>query len=192
MDIKGGLIPLKKLFAGDRKVRLVMALGILGMLLLLASQCASTAKPGDAPMDGAPQAANEEYIQALEKKMGDLIDSVDGVGKARVMITLESSAQLVYATEEKSRTDRSQDISGEDKRKEQSSDDLQSNLVLVDRGSGQKQPLVTTQIEPAVKGVVVVCPGADNKVVGARIVEVVTTALGIGANRVCVVKGGAQ
>lgn len=190
MDIKGGLIPLKKLFSGDWKVRLIVALGLLGMLLILLSQCMRPSAGQKPEREPEGLLSSEEYTQTLEKKLQSMIESIEGVGKARVMITLESSEQMVYATEQKTQTESMQDITGEDKKRTQQSDNRQTSYILIDKGSGQKQPVVTARLEPQVKGVVVVCPGAENKVVGARVVEVVTTALGIGSNRVCVVKGG--
>lgn len=192
MEVKSGLPPLKNmkdLFSGERRVRLIVALGILGMLLVLLSQCVASPETKKTGHENG-MVSTEEYTKALEKKLTTLLGSIEGVGKAQVMLTLESSAQMIYATEDKVQTERMQDVSGEDKKKEQVSDQTQSSLVLVDRGSGQKQPLIKTQMEPVVKGVVVVCAGADSKVVTARIVDAVTTALGVGANKVCVAKGG--
>ena len=189
MEIKLGRIPWEKLPQGDWKVRIIVAIGLLGMLLLLLGQC--MAAPETTPRQESEYGVmtNEEYTAALEKKLSTLISSIEGVGKAQVMVTLTSSARMVYATEEKTQSDHVQDISGED-RKVQESDNSQISYILVDKGSGQKQPLVTTQLEPEIKGVVVICPGADSKILTSRISDVVTTALGIGANKVCVVKGG--
>lgn len=191
MEVKSGIVPgkLGTLFSEERRVRILVAVGVLGMLLILFSQCSSSAR--DAPDETRENpVSSAEYIETLEKRLGSLISSIEGVGRAQVMVTLESSAQMVYATEEKVQTDRMQDVAGDEQRREQVSDNSQSSLVLVDRGSGYKQPLIQTQLEPTIRGVVVACGGADNKVVNARIVDVVTTALGIGANRVCIVKSG--
>lgn len=189
MELKGGLFKLSELFKGDKKVRLIVAVGLLGMALILLSQFMSAPQKKRVEETDVTL-INEAYTKSMEKKLGSLIGSIEGVGKAQVMITLESSAKTVYATEQRTQTDRMQDVSGEERKKVQESDNQQVSYILVDQGSGQKQPLVTTRMEPAVQGVVVVCSGADNKVVGARIVDVVTTALGVGANKVCVVKGG--
>ncbi|PWM41006.1 MAG: stage III sporulation protein AG [Clostridiales bacterium] len=189
MELKGGTLRLRELFAGDKKVRLIVAVGILGMVLILLSQFLDSPKEKKVASDETA-VGSEEYTSQMEQKLGTLISGVEGVGKAKVMITLESSAQMIYATEEKTQNDQMQDVSGEGKQKTQQSDNRQTSYILVDKGSGSKQPLVTTRLEPTVKGVVVVCPGADSQVVRARVVDVVTTALGIGSNKVCVVKYG--
>jgi stage III sporulation protein AG len=48
--------------------------------------------------------------------------------------------------------------------------------------------LLLTRIQPTVKGVAVVCGGADDSAVCQRVVDVVTTAFHISDRRVCVVK----
>ncbi len=194
MEVKSGKISLegvKALFSEERRGRVLMAVGILGMLLVLFSQCSFSDRADTSTQTDSASISAEEYTKALEKRLGNLIESMEGVGRAQVMVTLESSAQMVFATEEKVQTDRMQDVTGEEKRREQVSGNSQSSLVLVDGGNG-KRPLVKTQLEPTVRGVVVVCAGAESKVVSARIIDVVTTALGIGANKVCVVKAGAS
>ena len=45
-----------------------------------------------------------------------------------------------------------------------------------------------TEVQPVVKGVVVVCDGGDDPVVQQRVIDAVTTALDITSVRVCVVK----
>lgn len=187
--IKLSVSGIKELFTGEKRVRVIVALGLLGMALILLSQF-WPAKKSDGVQTPDEALSNELYIDLLEKKLGGLIESIEGVGRAKVMVTLDSSAKMVYATEETTRTDHVQDVTGEERKKVQESGNTQVSYILVDRGSGQKEPLVTTRLEPTVKGVVVVCPGADNRLISVRIVDVVTTALGIGANKVCVVKGG--
>ncbi|MCI8443533.1 MAG: hypothetical protein HFG27_13575 [Provencibacterium sp.] len=187
MERKGGLILLKKQLEGDKKIRLIVGLGLAGMLCILASQFLSSPQKQQPAAEGFSETA---YTAQLEKRLRELVESVEGVGKARVMITLFSSETTVYATEEKRQSDLLEDISGGESRRMQQSMNNQSSYLLVDQGSGRKEPLISTRLEPEIRGVVVVCPGADTKIVSARVTEVVTTALGIGANKVCVVKGG--
>ena len=54
--------------------------------------------------------------------------------------------------------------------------------ILMDRGSGE-EPLVEKQIEPQVRGVMILCEGAENPVVREqRVTEAVKTVLGIPAS----------
>lgn len=188
MELKGGLVLLGKRLGGDKKIRLIVGLGLLGMACILASSFLPSQKQQAERTEAA--FSEEAYTRALEKRLRELIEAVEGVGRAEVLVTLVSSQQTVYATERKEQSDALEDISGEGKRRTQHSQQTQQSYLLVDQGSGRRQALVETQLAPEIKGVVVVCRGADSKLVHARVTDVVTTALGIGANKVCVVKGG--
>jgi stage III sporulation protein AG len=60
--------------------------------------------------------------------------------------------------------------------------------ILVESGYGSKEPLIRTQLEPKIQGVVIVCEGADNIRVEQSLINVATTTLGISSARVCVEK----
>ena len=55
-------------------------------------------------------------------------------------------------------------------------------------GSDGKEALIKTQIEPKVKGVVIVCSGGEQALVQQRVIDAVTIALDIDSSKVCVTK----
>ena len=65
---------------------------------------------------------------------------------------------------------------------------LKPTIVIVDNGGGARSALVQTEIEPTVKGVVVVWEGGGDILVQTRVTEAITTVLNIPSNRVCVTK----
>ena len=135
----------------------------------------------------ATEATNAEYAEQLEKKLSVLIGNISGVGKSEIMVTLENGVEYVYANEERKTTDKTEDISDSTQRVQQSND-VEQNVITVDDADGGKKALVRTQIEPQVKGVVVVCEGGDQELVQQRVTNAVTTALNITSKRVCVTK----
>jgi stage III sporulation protein AG len=74
------------------------------------------------------------------------------------MLTLQNGIQYVYAKDEKQSTDSITTYSQGEESKLQQKDDTQQSYILVDSSDG-KQPLVVTQLEPKIQGVVVVCDG---------------------------------
>lgn len=50
------------------------------------------------------------------------------------------------------------------------------------------QGLLVTELQPTVKGVVIVCEGGDQPLVQQRVTDAVTIALNISSKRVCVTK----
>ena len=74
------------------------------------------------------------------------------------MVTLENGVEYVYATQEKINTDRQEDDGRISQR-----DDSDKSIIVVDTEDG-KQGLLVTEIQPTVKGVVVVCEGGDRRI----------------------------
>ena len=133
--------------------------------------------------EGSTGAARQS-TQELETRLTEMLESVQGAGKVQVMITLESAGETVYARDEQSDTQTTQDGSdGVTDRKES----YKSEHIIVDAADG-KQPLVETHIEPEVKGVAVVCEGGDDITVIKRITDLVSVVLGLSTNRICVTK----
>ncbi len=129
-----------------------------------------------------------EYTEDLEHKLTQLISSIDGVGETTVMVTLEGGIEYIYATEEKYSTDLTEDTNGEVYTRIQQSDNTEESYILIEDENGEEKGLIQKQVEPAIKGVVVVCEGGDDVVIQHRITEVVTTALNLSSTKVYVVK----
>ena len=84
MEISQILCKAKQLFAGDGKVKLIVAAGLLGMLLILLSQFsasnASREKKEGIPQDTlTAEYTTDQYAQQLEDKLQALIGSIEGV-----------------------------------------------------------------------------------------------------------------
>ena len=177
---------LTKLKDEKQRNRILMVLGILGLLLIMLSELPTGGKEESFDSFSSQSEENEAYVQNMEEKLGKLVENVSGAGKCHVMITLEQGTQYVYASESKKVVDETESHDGETSSKIQQKDNSESTIVLLEE-NGVSRPLVETSKEPQVKGVVVVCDGGNSSVVQQRITEVLTTVLGIGSNQVCVV-----
>lgn len=186
LNLGSAVKKLKELWSGERRVGLILAAGVLGIvLILLAPTGRQKEQQTEAPV---PQTLSDaDYTAQLEAKMYRLVTSIEGVGRTEVLVTLENGAEYVYASEEKKNTDVTQDYSGEEVKKLHEKDNSESSYILVD-GSDGKEALVRTRLEPTVRGIVVVCDGADDIAVQARVIQAVTTALDVSSAQVCIVK----
>lgn len=174
------------LIKGDKGRRIILIIGILGILLILLSTY--WPKKAQTSMAEAQHAVDlERYTQELENRLTDIIESITGVGRAKVMVTLESGMEYIYADETQKRTGKSQDKVGNDTVRTQENNDIEQRVVLVD-GEGGNQALIRMALQPKVKGVVVVCDGGDTTHVQQNVINAVTTALNISSARVCVIK----
>lgn len=193
MDLGKALGGFRQLFAGEKKIKIIVFLGLLGMALILLSQFFGGGNPAPKEIDTSTAVfTSEQYIVDLEAKLTNLITGMEGVGEARVMVTLQSGVEYVYAQEEKRNVDKTQDSDAQAVGRIYEKENVEQKYILVENSGGKKQPLLQTQLEPKVQGVVIVCDGADNVRVEQNLINVVTTALNIPSTRVCVVKIGTE
>ena len=168
-------------FTTEKGRRWLLIGGAVGILLLMVSEFLpeKTAVP-------TTNMSAEEYVSQAEKRLGTLLQSIEGAGRCHIMITLENGVEYVYATEQRVNSDRQEDNDNGGNTVIQR-DDSEESIIVVDTDGG-REGLLVTEIQPTVKGVVVVCDGGDNEEVKARIVQAVTVAMNISAKRVCVTK----
>lgn len=154
-------------------VKTVVALGITGILLVAISGFWGETKTAVVtPETGDTEMAR--YISETEDRVEELLTSISEVGEAKIMLTLESGNEYVYAKDQKLSANNPEIIT-------------ESRYILVDSTSG-RQALVVQQLAPKIKGVVVVCQGGDNPIVKQRISEVLSTSLGISYLQISVQK----
>ncbi len=181
---------LKGMFQGDKKVTAIVVLGVIGIVLIASSSFFSKNEKNKQQQTSETGAnlSNDEYAAAVEKKLTEILGSIEGVGDVKVMVTVESSAEYVYAKEEKTTTDSTKDYDGETAKKFQEKNSTDQTYLLVDSPTGKRQALLVSVVEPKIQGVIVACQGADNKIVEEKVVRAVTTAFHINSNRVCIAR----
>lgn len=154
------------------KIKIITAVGLIGILLIFLSDAFSSKEKSDETVT-RPYNYNE-YINNLEDQLEDVISSIDGVGECKIMVTLENTAESVYATDVETKND------GE-------SENLKDEYVIYDSQNGET-PVLIKEYFPKVQGVTVVCSGGDNIAVKEKIIESVTSLFNIPTNRVSVSK----
>lgn len=166
------------------KILAAIALFLIAMIFL-----SSVLKPSGGQEESKPEAKDDsavifDYCSQYESRVLQIVNCIDGVGEARVMVTLEGGLEYVYAKEEKQKNDIT-DRNGETKDEHNSSE---KTTILIEDENGNKKALIKTVKEPQVKGVVVVCEGGDDIKVKLQVTDALKAALDIGAGDVCVTK----
>lgn len=174
----------------DKSKKIIICIGILGIALIFISELFKTnnAKKVTASTSATASSSTYEYVAQLENNLKELISSIKGTGNTRVMVTLENSEEIVYATEEKKNKEATEDKSDGQLSKKRESDDCEKKYITVRDADGTERALSVTQIQPTVKGVVVVCDGGDIPEVQQKITDAIKTALNITSKRVYVTK----
>ncbi|MBQ7492018.1 MAG: stage III sporulation protein AG [Clostridia bacterium] len=154
------------------KYQYVLLIALVGLLLILWPRGeAESTQPETQPPP-------LEDTEALETRIEALLERIDGVGKAQVVLTVRSGQAAVYAydtTESVSRTD----SGGSSSRQEQ--------LVTVSAGGGQS-PVALGQISPVYQGAAVACQGGDKAAVQLAVTRVIQSLTGLGADHIVITK----
>ncbi len=173
MDVKKLSEALQKLLKKDRGKQLVLILGLCGIALIYFSGSFPRSSGEKQEKTAVKETSALSYERELEKSLGRLVSAITGEKEPEVMVTLESGARYVYASDEKS------SVQPDGKEEE-------SVHVLLRDQSGTQQALRVTEIQPKVKGVVVVSKYADSASVREALTQAVKTVLNVSSRRVCV------
>ena len=180
----------KKMNLKEIGIEKIILIAIAGIVLLLANfsewKNAISEKTEKKEEKTVQTDQNNAYVSALENKLVHILENVDGVGKAEVMITLKSSKESVLnkALSEEKQTE--EERSGETQ-KVNKNQKKQEETILSD-SSGNSAPYIIKELEPEISGIVISCEGAGNKVVEASVLEAVQVLFGVSANHIKVLK----
>ena len=122
-----------------------------------------------------------EDTAAEEEKLSALLSLIEGAGEVRVMLTLRSGGEWVYADEKKLSTDQNRDA-----RRTES----QTQYVILRDSAGGERLVPVRQASPQYRGALVVSRGAGNATVRLALVEAVKAVTGLPSERITVVKMG--
>ena len=153
----------EKAKAQNMKRYLLIVGAVLGGLLMLLSRFIPEDK--EVPTEKTDVTY---YTERIEQKLEDLISSAAGVGKATVVVTLDSQEEYVFA-----------------KNTTEGQMQKASEYVIVN-GGDVEEPVLISELYPRVRGVAVVCTGGKNAEVKNRVTELIAAALGISVNKIAV------
>ena len=163
----GGAVKLPSELAGKaaaflQKYRYPALILVIGLVLLaLPSKKKASTAPAEqtsAQTETLP-AVQTDYCARTERSLAQILSQIDGAGQVRVMLTLASGPQTVYQTDSEEQTQ---------------TDGTQSSAV-------RRQDTVF-------RGALLVSEGADSPAVRYQLASAVSALLGIGTDRITVVK----
>ena len=149
----------------DSRIKRYILIGgaILGALLMLLARFVPEAKEEEVKESDVTY-----YTERIEEKLEDLISAAQGVGKATVVVTLDSQEEFVFA--------QNTNENGTQKA---------SEYVIISSKDGE-EPVLISELYPKVRGVAVVCTGGRSTEVKNRVTELIAAALGISVNKIAV------
>lgn len=176
-DIKNSF---KHFAQSENKTRIIMVIGIIGIVLIALSGVGTgssnkTKQEQPTAEVTLDTAQTELYKEQIKSELEDILKKIDGVGECSVMLSVEGTAEYVFAEN----IDKTQDFSSNG-----SNERYRNEVVMTDNGS--KQALVKKIIRPKITGVVVVCQGGGDITVKERVIKAVSAALDLSYGKICV------
>ena len=128
---------------------------------------------------------NENYTTHMEQRLKKMLEKMEGVGKAEVMITLLSSRESVVNKDTPYEEEKEEQEGNEKKISSKKSG--QEETVLIEE-DGNQVPFVLKQYEPEVEGVIAVIEGGDDPVTVSRVTEAIQALFHVEVHKIKVLK----
>ena len=113
-----------------------------------------------------------DNILSLEEALSEILSTVQGAGKVRVMLSVASGEETIYQND----TNTQENGSG------------RQDTVIVSDSDRNELGLVKQINPPVYRGAIVVCQGADSPVVRLAVTEAVATVTGLTSDKISILK----
>ena len=178
--MKTDFFKIKEKFTGKGKNYYFMLIGLMGIILLISGGEIISKKENTIQQDNFLQ----EYKIKTEKELADFLETIEGVGEVKVIISLESGQENIYAQEEKSVNNTKK----ENRTDDYADSSTYENEYVIIKNTGEEQALIEKTMQPVVQGVAVSCSGADDISVVLAVTNSVSVVLDVPTHRICVTK----
>ena len=158
-----------KIMEGLKKYRYPILILLIGFVLM------------SIPMNLQQSGKNEqsettvETKKNLEAKLSEALSRMQGAGRVEVILTLEAGEEVVYQT-------------NNDTSSSTASTQTENNTVTLTDSNRNQSGLIRQIIPEKYQGAVILCQGADDPIIRLAIVDAVSKATGLGANKISVLK----
>lgn len=128
--------------------------------------------------------AQEVEADAMEQKLEELLAAVKGVGKVRVMITLNDYGEKEILKDQQSSSSSLNETDASGGTRVNISSEQEETTIY----DGENQPFVTRETAAKVSGILVICEGGGNSEVVFEIVSAAEALFGVPAHRIVVLE----
>lgn len=136
----------------------------------------------------AARVIGAEDKEDLQKRMESILSKIGGAGNVNVMITYVSGKELVPAYDTKKTENDTQEKDNGGGTRSIKNNDTENKVVYEESGNGVKKPVVLKELQPAVKGVVVVADGAADPVVRESLTRAVQVLVDVPVHKIQVLQ----
>lgn len=165
--------------------------GLAGILLLVISMpVKQSEKKEDTTVTSQPQMQEvvEENRESYEKQLEEVLAQVEGVGKVRVAVTMESTGKKQIEKDHPQDTSASSEKDGDGTERTSQSISAGETTIYEEKDDGGQTPYISSQTYPEIRGVLVVAEGGNNPVIVQQIQEAVMALFHVEAHEIKVLK----
>ena len=169
-----------------------MLLAMVGVICLLMATYIEKmdSKKGDMQLENIHIQKEEEtsYGTQLERRLEQVLSTVEGAGQVEVIITFVDSGEKVVNKDVNNSASNltEQDSAGGNRVSEEYH--YEENTILSGSSTGSGTPYVIQELTPTVLGVLVVSDGGDSPVVVEKITTAISALFGVSAHKITVLK----
>lgn len=157
----------QKVWNALQKYRYALLVLLVGAVLLM---WPAGKEQRTAPMTAPSSLESDSFdLSELEKRMAQTLSSIQGVGRAEVVLTLQSGSRKVLA----------EDIDVQQ-------DSARNSTLILSTGSGTESTVTTQVLYPVFQGALVVCDGGGNARVRLEVLRAVEALTGLKADHISV------
>jgi stage III sporulation protein AG len=164
----------------------IMLIIIVILTIYFASGSIGAKKQEDTAPSATQGSQSAVTTDSIEAKLASTLSRIEGAGDVEVMITYESTSEIVPAISVDKQTSTTTDNS-DNGTSTTSTENTQSEVVTVGGSSGNSA-LVLKEVSPKIRGVIVVAEGADDITVKLNLLSAVETLLSVSPRQVDVYK----
>lgn len=129
----------------------------------------------------------ETYTEYLTKQIESFVSTIEGVGKVKALVYVDSSFSIVAAADsEKNNTHTTEKDSQGGTRDTENATDKQTHVIIKNK-DGSESVVVLQENCPALKGIAISAQGADSSVIQEKIKNALIALYGLPAHKIDVV-----
>lgn len=127
--------------------------------------------------------ANASTQDTLSIQLEEILEKIEGVGKAKVLITYSKTNETIpmYNEDTSQKDTEEKDTSGGTRKVVET--DVKKEIIYQEN-NGEKQPITKSIVSPKIEGAIITAKGAGNAMVKANIIQAVEAVTGISTHKI--------
>ena len=121
--------------------------------------------------------------EELEDKLADILETINGVGKVKVLIKYSESSSVVAMYNETSLESKSEEKNGDGETKNTTETENKKEIVYTDE-DGESKPITEKVVMPVIEGAIITAQGASNSNVKTSIISAVEAVTGLAVHKI--------